>query len=688
MSLTRSSSSNFIVAAAVPTAVAVICLVAGTGVAPKVVAAAMMATVAALIIMGVRRVKGEFITPALRAEQLTGGSIKPTELASAEDARELLHDRLEVIDEQRTALLSYAETALLHSGADPDSTRLQQTPYAPVLNLLDQRAKRDDHRLSDVRGLLRGALETTEDFVAIVDSAGTIMQANARAESFGYGIGTNMHDHLVSWKNLTSQATKVERTVENGRIVITEMSATSVENQNATLHIVRWRDTEQPIRTQHAAPVHTDELTGLLNRPGLQEAYNEAAQAGAIIAVLHMDLEGFQTINHHHGYEQGDAILHEIAQRLQRSIPTAGTIARTSGDEFVAFFEIGDHDAAKIMKRLFARCSEPVVLNSGGRTSVNLRGGWSLGQAIAGDKQEQLRRATFALYESKAGSNRLNMYDAELGRRIERDRKTEIDLRTALAADQFVLYGQKIVDVLERRVEGIEMLLRWDHPDEGLRPPSDFLEVAENSGLLDDIDRWVFSQTCDRAKASNPQLNFSMNLSSCFISRPDAAQFIVSTLAESGLAAGRVQVDLKEADRPVDVEALVRTTKQLTERGVHVAIDDFGSGYSTLANLMRMNVSSIKIDRALTQKVNDPDGRGVIQAILSYAKQRGLRVVAEGVETEEESQQLQELGCRYQQGYFHHRPQPVGDAMATLGLPDVAPAVSAQVTVADPVTVS
>lgn len=427
---------------------------------------------------------------------------------------------------------------------------------------------------------------------------------------------------------------------------------------------------------QNGASARLDEgqrdghLTGILSRRGFLDAYAEKLNTPVEQVVVHLDLEGFQTINHHHGFDQGDEVLRVIAQRLVKILPGTAAIGRTNGDEFVMMVQGDRPHGEYIAKRAAAACNEPIPLRTGGRATVNARAGWASGRV--GHDENLVRFATLALHEARTNGTRVGEYNPEIASLIAARGQTEIELRTAVVQEQFILHGQPIVDTFEDRVEAIELLLRWRHPEQGLLAPGSFLPVAEECDFVDDIDRWVVGQLCTYAALTHATLHFSINMSMRSISKPSNLRYVLETLGNSGVANGRLHIDIAQSEGALDVAAVSDATQQLTDAGIGVAIDNFGHGYASLATLMQMSVTAIKLDRSLTALVDTPDGRGVVGAILSYAKKRGLNVVGAGVETASQSDALRDLGCRYQQGYFFQPPGGLDEILTNLVRPAAA----------------
>lgn len=430
-------------------------------------------------------------------------------------------------------------------------------------------------------------------------------------------------------------------------------------------------DTNMPVEPQHvglplasnAAQNRLDGVTGLFSRDGFFEAYDVAAASGAQLIAMHLDLEGFQTINHHHGFQQGDAVLCAIAQKLTSILPGTASIGRVSGSEFVLLITGDRPHGEYITKRIISACNEPIPLATGGRATINVRAGWVFG--AAGPDQQLLREATLALHEAKSTGARIVEFVEKLAVRVAQRRQTEIELRTAVVNEQFVLHGQPMVDVFEQRIEAIELLLRWRHPEVGMLTPDRFLPIAEECDFIDDIDQWVVRQLVTAAVLTHPTVHFAVNLSTRSISKPTSLRYISEMLRNSGVPTGRMHAELNQSERSVDSALVVESTKKLVESGVGITIDRFGDGYASLATLMQMSATTVKLDRSLTIQVDSPDGRGIVSAIMGFAQHRGLRIVAAGVETESQAEALKELGCRYQQGNYH---QPVADLDEVLSL--------------------
>ena len=479
--------------------------------------------------------------------------------------------------------------------------------------------------------------------------------------------GGDLESAIPGWRELPSGEHDFTRNLADGTLTMTQISTNRQMTSEGPVTMLCWRDVsgELAMQAQVANVANTDRLTGLPNRNGLLVAHDRLVELGKSASAVHFDLAEFSGINQRHGFDAGDQVLKEVGARLRSVIRDHDTLTRVSGDEFVLLLNSHGDVVEGLARRILDRINEPITLPDGTTLRVKAYGGWATG--IVDSNYELLRRASHALDEARKSPTRVASYSAEIAQRDEYRRQWETQLRRAIDRNEFVLFAQPIVDVLERRVLGVEIFLRWQHPSGRMISPGEFITVAEKSDLITDIDRWVIEQVAAEAAASNPQVIFSLNVSSRFMASTGMSEFVRRSLTRNALAAGRIQVDVTETNVAADANAVIDSIKRLHQMGVKVALDDFGSGYSSLAHLLKLSVSTIKIDRDMVGMVTEPEGRGVIGAILAFAKRRGLTVVAEGVEQAAEEQALTELGCRFQQGYLHGHPAPLAQVLDSLG---------------------
>jgi diguanylate cyclase (GGDEF)-like protein/PAS domain S-box-containing protein len=413
-----------------------------------------------------------------------------------------------------------------------------------------------------------------------------------------------------------------------------------------------------------------DTLTGLPNQTLLLDRLHRAIEYTRRhpeyrFALLCLDFDRFNVVNDSLGRLIGDQLLVAIAQRLESCLRSGDTVARLSGDEFALLVEyISDlGNAAQIAERVQRTVAKPFTLGEHELfTSVSI----GIALSITGYEQPEtvLRDAGMAMSRAKSrGRGGYELFDSNMHARIMRQLQLEIDLRRALDRDEFEVYYQPIVALANGATIGFEALVRWQHPQQGLIGPGEFLQAAEDSGLIAQLDRWVLRQACKQMAAwhnsfsTEAPLYVSVNLSGRDFSRPDLAEQIAHELHLAGLDGQSLRLEITEGVLIEHSEIAAATLSQLRQLGVQISIDDFGTGYSSLSYLHRFPVDTLKIDRSFVMLLGDVNqNTKIIQAIITLARDLGLSVVAEGIETREQFNYLHALHCDYGQGYFFSRP--------------------------------
>jgi diguanylate cyclase (GGDEF)-like protein/PAS domain S-box-containing protein len=419
---------------------------------------------------------------------------------------------------------------------------------------------------------------------------------------------------------------------------------------------------------QHQA-LH-DPLTGLPNRTlGLDRitrALERARRTDGRVAVLCLDLDRFGVVNDSVGPDLGDVVLIEVASRLQLALRGGDTAARLSGDEFVVVCDdVRDEgEAVLVAERVLETLREPVHLD--GRLVVPTA---SVGIAVSregeaagpGTANALLRDAGAALHRAKTnGQGGWDLVDDELRRHAVDRLDIEDALRTALVRDQLRLHMQPIVDLTTGTIVGREALVRWQHPERGLLPPAWFLPIAEESGLIDDVGRWVLEEAA-RIAAATPRLGYvAVNVSPSQVRRANLLGDVEDSLKNTGLHPSNLVIELTESVMLGSAPAGRRQLHQLERLGVRLMVDDFGTGFSALSHLRDLPVSGIKVDRTFTAGLGrDRQCDRIVEALTGLARGLGVDIVAEGVETTEQRDVLAALGCAHAQGYLFGRPEPV-----------------------------
>jgi diguanylate cyclase (GGDEF)-like protein len=392
--------------------------------------------------------------------------------------------------------------------------------------------------------------------------------------------------------------------------------------------------------------------------------------------VLFLDLDQFKDVNDTWGHTTGDRLLVEVGRRLTPVLRPGDLLARLGGDEFVTVVTSvsGPAAAMTLAARLAAALAEPFDL---GVCQVHISasiGVVHLAAGEAGTAEDMLRDADTAMYRAKdVGGDALCLFDATMRADVDRRVALEADLRHVVELDQLRLHYQPVVDLASGALIGFEALVRWERPGHGLVPPLTFISAAEDTGAIVAIGGWVLDEGCRQLAAWDADLgldgdlSLAFNLSARQLRDSSFVDAVAAALASSGIAPGRLVVEITESVVLEEVAEVQDALVALRALGVHLAADDFGTGYSSLSYLKRHPIDHVKIDRSfVTGLGTDPDDEGIVTAILAMAKALRLTVVAEGIETETQRRRLTELGCDHAQGYLFAAPLPTAAAAALI----------------------
>ena len=413
-----------------------------------------------------------------------------------------------------------------------------------------------------------------------------------------------------------------------------------------------------------------DALTGLPNRSLfidlVQREMLHASREQQQFGVFFIDLDRFKSVNDSMGHAAGDALLIEVARRLCEALREVDVVCRQSGDEFLVLVREVTHWEllGELAQRLLQTVGQPVVL-AGGSVRVSASIGIALFPDDARDFESLVKSADIAMYQAKAqGRARYSFFHAELNTRLQANLELEQQLGHAIAAGELVLHYQPQVDARTGALVGVEALVRWQHPQRGLLPPSQFIGIAEESGKIAEMGVWTLGEACRQMaawKARGVRIGcMSVNVSALEFRDQRLIDSVQGALGSSGLAPQELEIEITESVLMAETDTSQRIIERLREIGVGIAIDDFGTGYSSLAYLKRLRPNQLKIDQSFVSDAStDNDSRAIIKGVVGLANALGLNVVAEGVETEEQRHFLRESGCHTLQGYFIARPMPV-----------------------------
>jgi diguanylate cyclase (GGDEF)-like protein/PAS domain S-box-containing protein len=473
---------------------------------------------------------------------------------------------------------------------------------------------------------------------------------------------------------------------QNGEVYPEWHMVTAVKDASgATTHYVRTF-TDVTLRKKAEEDIRNlafyDPLTGLPNRRLLIDRLKQAARpnvpAGRHAALLFLDLDNFKTLNDTLGHDVGDGLLQQVAQLLSGCVRKVDTVARLGGDEFVLVLDDLSDDAGKASEEATALGMK--ILSTLNRTY--LLGPYahhstcSIGIAVfaghQGPMDDLLKRADLAMYQAKAaGRNTLCVFDPKMQTAVSSRLALETDLRQALVDGQFLLHYQAQVSA-DGQLLGAEVLLRWQHPTRGLVPPMDFIPLAEDTGLILPIGQWVLATACAQLalwaqQAQTAHLTLAVNVSARQLHHPEFVASVLEVLDQSGTNPHLLKLELTESHLVNDVEAVIGKMARLKERGVSFSLDDFGTGYSSLSYLKRLPLDQLKIDQSFVRDILvDKNDAAIARMVVVLAESLGLAVIAEGVETESQRDQLAAMGCNAYQGYFFSRPLPLQEFEAYL----------------------
>jgi diguanylate cyclase (GGDEF)-like protein/PAS domain S-box-containing protein len=438
-------------------------------------------------------------------------------------------------------------------------------------------------------------------------------------------------------------------------------------------NVIRRKHTEE--RLHYLA--HYDSLTGLPNRvlftDRLRQAVIEADRHKRLVGVVFLDLDRFKTINDSLGHGIGDLFLKVVAERLARCVRAGDTVARQSGDEFTLVLADMGHvgHAARVAQKILDGLTHPFHV-AGHELYASASLGMTLYPLDEHNIEGLLRNADIAMYRVKErGGNGYEFYAADMTSKAQARLALENALRHALEREEFELHYQPVVDLDSGHIKGVEALIRWRHPERGLVPPGEFISVAEETGLIAPIGEWVLRTACrwchEYSLAGGPPLRLAVNVSPRQFERGEILNVVTMILDETGFDPRQLDLEITETLLMQHAEAVLEVMHELGALGVHFSIDDFGTGYSSLSYLKHLPIGRVKIDKSFVDDIPaDPNDAAIVSAIISMAHSLGLKVIAEGVETEAQLEFLRAQGCDMAQGYYFNRPLPAEEIMPIL----------------------
>ena len=489
--------------------------------------------------------------------------------------------------------------------------------------------------------------------------------------------GLELRARVQSMLRMKQQYDALQISLDRQSILETEKREL-LENRNSVLEQqVSMRTAELKVASDmitHNA-LH-DALTDLPNRRLLLQrielAIQRSHQSNSYdYAILFLDLDQFKVVNDSLGHIIGDQLLISISKKLKAHLENVYLVARFGGDEFVILLEyIANIDQViEIAESILNDFQIPLILN-GGEIFINVSIGIVLGNKNYHQATDLLRDADLTMYKAKAqGRNSYKIFNVKMHDQAIKRLTLETDLRNAIDRQELMVYYQPIIDILNGdRLIGFEALVRWRHPIRGIVSPMDFVPVSEETGLIVVLDSWVFHEACQQLvkwQATFPALKMSINLSAQNIHNPNLLTDIDRILAKTGLDGKSITLEITENILIADINQTIDLLSQIKVRNIQVSIDDFGTGYSSLNYIHRLPADYLKIDRSFVNQIQEASRNyQIVRTIIGLGNQIGLAIVAEGIETSEQLQILQDLGCQFGQGYLFSQPLSVQDIEA------------------------
>ncbi|HUL77208.1 MAG TPA: EAL domain-containing protein [Vicinamibacteria bacterium] len=588
----------------------------------------------------------------------------------AEEARQEAHRGLEERVRERTRELEEANAGLERE--------------------IEQR-RRAEGALRGSEERFRRLLESAPDAMVIVDHEGRIVLVNAqtdrlfgyqRAELLGQPVDLLVPEHIRArheaqratyFKDPRTRPLGVSRELfarrKDGWEFPVEISLSPLQTEEGVLVLSAIRDIGDRKRTEEKirSLAYHDALTGLPNRllfgDRLALAVAQAHRYRQKLAVLFLDLDRFKLVNDSLGHRLGDQLLRAVAERIKACVREGDTVARLGGDEFTLLLPaVSDAgDGLSVAQKILAALRPPYELD-GNKLSAAASIGLCLYPEGGLDAERLLKNADLAMYRAKeAGRDCVRLYEAGMNVQAQERLDLESSLRRALELEDLLLDYQPVLDLATGSIRGVEALLRWRHPSGSVRPPRDFIPVAEATGLIVPIGLWALRTACAQVsewrRRGHLDLTLAVNVSARQFQESDLVDQLARVLGETGLPPSSLELEITESCAMDTAELSLRVLRDLKELGVGISLDDFGTGYSSLSYLRHLPVDTLKIDKSFVRDVGvDPNGAAIVVAIIAMARSLSLRVVAEGVETKEQLAFLSSHGCDLVQGFLFSPP--------------------------------
>jgi len=556
------------------------------------------------------------------------------------------------------AAIASHEIALLASRFD---TALNNMPHGLCMCDGKGRITVANRRLTELLGIPRDLIApdtTIGDLLQHCVTVGTLSERNAER------VTTHLGQHM-------SGSGDADSTIETLGDRAFEFTVEVMENGGTVLIVedITERKTAEA-KISHMA--RFDAVTGLPNRSFFHDQLDNALRATRALdscAVLFIDLDQFKQVNDTLGHPVGDRLLTSVADRLRGIVSPTDTVARFGGDEFVVFRAgiANMDDAASLARRIVEELGAPYEIDHH-QLIIGASIGIATNSRVGITADHLMKNADMALYRAKSdGRGTWHFFEWEMATKAESRRGLELDLRNAVAADGFELHYQPLLSMQTRRITTCEALLRWPHPERGMIPPGEFVPLAEEMGLIGTIGAWVLRQACIEATRWPAHVRVAVNLSPMQFRRGSVVEDVLGALAESGLPASRLEIEITESVLLQDTPATHAVLMQLHDAGVSISLDDFGTGYSSLSYLHRFPLQKVKIDRSFLRSSGVERSNKLLHGIARLSADLGMSVVVEGIETDEQlALVLAEPAITEAQGFLFSRPVPKRDIRALL----------------------
>jgi diguanylate cyclase (GGDEF)-like protein/PAS domain S-box-containing protein len=556
-----------------------------------------------------------------------------------------------------------------------------------VVRKLSQQHRASKQRLSLEKQRLDTAVNNMTQGLLLFDARQRLVICNKRyLEMYGLSAdvvkpGCSFRDVIAHRRDTSSFVGDIDQYVgavlrdvkKRNAMVISTPDGRSIQVVNEPVPDGGWLATHEDITERRRAEerithlAHYDALTDLPNRTLFHERLKRELTVAAPdrqLAVLYIDIDEFKSVNDSLGHMIGDALLKSVATSLAGCVRKSDFVARLGGDEF-AIVQTGVADTDDVMMlvgRIFEAIRSPYQC-LGHQVTTDASIGIAMAPRDGSDIDRILKNADLAMYAAKAAGRRTyRFFETDMEAEVRARRSLEIDLRQALVEGGFEVHYQPCVGLQTGAITGCEALVRWRHPQRGMISPAEFIPLAEDTGLINQLGEWVLNTACKEAAGWPDNIRLAVNVSPIQFRSGTLALKVMAALANSGLAASRLELEITEAVLIRDDEAALAVLHDLRAIGARIALDDFGTGYSSLSYLQRFPFDKIKIDRCFITDIAEPEGSScIVQAVVNIAAERHMTTTAEGVETAEQRDLLRELGCSEMQGYLFSPPKPAAE---------------------------